>query len=56
VRRVAEEASSLGVKTLYLFTPDQERFYARLGWSAIERCTYRGYAQVVMALPLVRSG
>ena len=31
VRRVAQEAAALGVETLYLFTPDQEHFYARLG-------------------------
>jgi N-acetylglutamate synthase-like GNAT family acetyltransferase len=52
VRRVVEEAAALKVKRLYLFTPDRESFYARLGWSAIERCTYRGYPQVVMALDL----
>ena len=52
VRRVAEEAASLGVEALYLFTPDQERFYARLGWTVLERCTYRGYPQVVMTLSL----
>jgi len=52
VRRVAQEATTLGVEKLYLFTPDQERFYAHLGWHVIERCTYRGYPQVVMALRL----
>jgi N-acetylglutamate synthase-like GNAT family acetyltransferase len=52
VRRVVEEAAALNVKTLHLFTPDRESFYARLGWSVIERCTYRGYPQVVMALSL----
>ena len=54
VRRVAEEATALGAETLYLFTPDQERFYAGLGWVVVERCTYRGYPQVVMALSLSR--
>lgn len=52
VRRVSEEATALGVERLYLFTPDQERFYARLGWSKIGRCTYRGYPQVLMARTL----
>jgi N-acetylglutamate synthase-like GNAT family acetyltransferase len=52
VRRVVEEAAALDVQRLYLFTPDQERFYARLGWSVIERCTYRGYPQVVMVMHL----
>ena len=52
VRRVVEEAAALGVERLYLFTPDQEQFYAGLGWTTVERCTYRGYPQVVMTLRL----
>ena len=52
VRRVTEEATALGIERLHLFTPDQEHFYARLGWSVVERCSYRGYPQVVMALSL----
>lgn len=50
VRRVVEEAKALGVETLYLFTPDKEGFYARLGWSVLERASYRGTQVVVMAL------
>lgn len=52
VRRVAQEAAKLGVDKLYLFTPDQDHFYARLGWQEIERCIYRGYPQIVMSLRL----
>jgi len=52
VRRVIREAETLGVQALHLYTPDQEPFYARLGWSMIERSEYRGYSQVVMALPI----
>ena len=54
VRRVAAEAAALDVVKLYLFTPDQERFYARLGWTRSEQCIYRGYPQVVMTLALER--
>jgi GNAT superfamily N-acetyltransferase len=48
VQRIVAEAASLGIDNLYLFTPDKERFYTRLGWAVLERTMYRGYAQVVM--------
>ena len=50
VQRVVHEARALGVDTLHLFTPDKEAFYARLGWSVIERTRYCGCQVVVMAL------
>jgi GNAT superfamily N-acetyltransferase len=51
VRRVIEEAQTLGVPNLYLFTtPDKRSFYTRLGWELTERTRYRGYAQIIMAL------
>ena len=48
VRRAMEEAHSIGVPSLYLFTPDRERLYARIGWSVIERTVYRDLSVVVM--------
>lgn len=48
VQRIVAEAASLGLDSLYLFTPDKERFYTHLGWTVLERTMYRGYAQVVM--------
>ena len=50
VQRIADEARTLGFDRLYLFTPDKEHFYARLGWAVLERTVYRGYEQVVMVL------
>ena len=50
VQRIVAEATSLELASLYLFTPDKEQFYTRLGWIVLERTMYRGYAQVVMAL------
>jgi predicted N-acetyltransferase YhbS len=51
VRRVIEEAQTLSVPNLYLFTtPDKRDFYARLGWKLLEHARYRGYQQVVMVL------
>ena len=35
VERVAQEAKARGFEELYLFTPDQQRLYARMGWVAI---------------------
>lgn len=46
----AAEAVSrrIGVRRLYLFTPDRERFYARLGWSVLERTGFRHQPVVIM--------
>ena len=52
VGRVVEEAQALGVETLYLYTPDRERFYARMGWSVLERTEYMGVKVVIMSLEL----
>jgi N-acetylglutamate synthase-like GNAT family acetyltransferase len=52
VHRVIKEAVALGVETLYLFTPDREGFYIRLGWSTVERSEYRGYEVAIMALEI----
>ena len=52
VQRIAAEARTLGFERLYLFTPDKEHFYARLGWMVLERTVYRGYDQVAMVLHL----
>jgi N-acetylglutamate synthase-like GNAT family acetyltransferase len=49
VRRALEEAESLGVRTLYLFTPDKEAFYERLGWAYMESTVYRDEKVVIMA-------
>jgi predicted N-acetyltransferase YhbS len=49
VRRVIDDATTLGVHRLYLYTPSTEQFYSRLGWSLVERTSYRGTDVVVMA-------
>jgi GNAT superfamily N-acetyltransferase len=50
VHRVVEEAKILGIQPLYLFTTDKESFYTRLGWSVVERTTYRGQQVTIMAI------
>ena len=49
VQRVIDEATALGVKRLYLYTPSTEQFYSRLGWSLVERTSYRGADVAVMS-------
>lgn len=52
VRAAEDVARQLGVKQLYLFTPDRERFYARLGWRTVEHSAYDGHPVVIMARSL----
>jgi predicted N-acetyltransferase YhbS len=52
VRRLVERARELGVETLYLYTPDQDQLYARLGWETVERLDYRDEQVVLMKIEL----
>lgn len=52
VERIQDEARRLGVERLYLFTPDQEALYARLGWRVRSREPYLGEDIVLMELDL----
>jgi GNAT superfamily N-acetyltransferase len=47
---VVVEAWSSGIERLYLWTTDQERLYARLGWTPVERTRFQGEDIVVMAI------
>jgi N-acetylglutamate synthase-like GNAT family acetyltransferase len=49
VRRIVQDASALGVRRLYLYTPSVEQFNSRHGWSVVERTNYRGADVVVMS-------
>jgi len=51
-RRIEDEFQRLNIKTAYLFTPDQENLYARLGWKTLAREDYRGEAVTIMRLDL----
>ncbi len=48
VKAVECTAKKLQIGRLYLFTPDQEPFYARLGWSVLERAEYWNQSVVIM--------
>lgn len=52
VQRAVAEARSLGHYELYLFTFDQARFYARLGWRELLREEYRGVNVTIMTIRL----
>jgi N-acetylglutamate synthase-like GNAT family acetyltransferase len=52
VRRVMQEARRGEIKTLYLFTPDQERLYASLGWQLLAREPYHGSDVTLMKTEL----
>jgi GNAT superfamily N-acetyltransferase len=49
VRRILDEATSLHVSRLYLYTVDSTSFYANLGWSVLEHTAYRGKEVSIMS-------
>ena len=49
VRRIMDEATSLHVSRLYLYTVDSTAFYANLGWSLLEHTAYRGQDVSIMS-------
>ncbi|WP_447926587.1 GNAT family N-acetyltransferase [Vreelandella sp. EE27] len=53
VKRVEEEARATGIERFYLYTPDQQALYRRLGWQDIEQVEYRGEAVTIMACHFV---
>jgi N-acetylglutamate synthase-like GNAT family acetyltransferase len=48
VRGIMSDAAKLNVPLLYLYTLHSEQWYASLGWTLLERTTYRGYDCVIM--------
>ncbi|MGY8814065.1 MAG: GNAT family N-acetyltransferase, partial [Gammaproteobacteria bacterium] len=50
VRHVMQEACDAEIKKLYLFTPDQEQFYEKLGWTTFSREEYQGTPVTVMEI------
>ena len=48
VRRIMDEAGNLEVPLLYLYTVHSEKFYASLGWTLLERTSYREQKVAIM--------
>ncbi|WP_110649928.1 GNAT family N-acetyltransferase [Salinicola peritrichatus] len=53
IARGEAEARNAGFNHCYLYTPDQQRLYARLGWCEQERLEYRGEWVTLMRLDLM---
>jgi N-acetylglutamate synthase-like GNAT family acetyltransferase len=52
VRYVMQHAKAAGITSLYLFTPDRQNFYQRLGWEVLSREDYLGHKVTVMSVLL----
>lgn len=52
VKRVEAEAIESGIQHFYLYTPDQQSLYRRLGWQDVEHLEYRGETVTVMSRQL----
>jgi GNAT superfamily N-acetyltransferase len=50
VDTVVAFAARLDVETLYLFTPDQMRLYASLGWVEQEKVVHHGETETIMRI------
>ena len=50
VQALMDFAGQQGLAKLYLFTPDQEGFYARLGWQRLQQELYRDTPVTIMQL------
>ena len=54
VTRIEQEAATIGIQRLYLWTPDMMTFYSQLGWTLQERCEYLGMKVTIMSKELRR--
>jgi GNAT superfamily N-acetyltransferase len=52
VRHTVEETRRQGFSKMYLYTPDEERFYQGLGWSTLSQETYLEVEVAVMEIDL----
>ncbi|MGE0652464.1 MAG: GNAT family N-acetyltransferase [Alphaproteobacteria bacterium] len=52
VRAAEDAARAAGHARIFLYTPDQERMYTRLGWRVIDRDVYDGEDVAVMTKDL----
>lgn len=45
---IKQQAASMGISSIYLFTPDQQNLYSRIGWQAIEPASWCGKSGTIM--------
>ena len=55
-RAIEEKARNMGFAMLYLFTIDQQRLYARLGWQHLQTASWHGAKIDIMTKRLTFSG
>ena len=57
IEAATKEANRLGISELYLYTRnwENERLYAKLGWTVVERLGYQGRSAVIMKRILAKS-
>ena len=56
VRAIEDQARRRGFSRLYLYTAEAVRFYARLGWTVLDRTTWKGFDTALMVRDLSRHG
>lgn len=47
-QHMVEQAKSMDIHTVYLFTPNSEALYARLGWNVVEHAELQGRRITIM--------
>lgn len=52
VRAIEDQAKLRGVSRLYLYTTAAAGFYARLGWTVLDRTNWKGFDTALMAREL----
>lgn len=50
IRHVVQEAAGMGMNKVYLFTPNSEALYARLGWKVLEHAEHQGHRLTIMCI------
>ena len=50
VSHVENEAKNHKIKKVYLFTPNRQKMYSRLGWQGIEELEYKGQKVVTIMM------
>lgn len=53
VSAIEKKSQELQIEKLYLYTPESEGFYSRLGWHVNERVKYHGYPVTIMEKKIV---
>ncbi len=53
VQEVMKAAKKLHAGHWYLYTPDRESFYERMGWEKIDKTDYNGVTGVIMKSPYI---